>query len=414
MKWLNRQNRITRNLILCIVINLLPIAYTNINQPDQTQISVQLIILAFVVQAVILLITFRIRVALTLTRNKLFILAAALALTILAYAIINTSLVKINVLDYAYILIQGFNIVYLYLICSHYAISEDSLKSFMKSLAVIGIIACIYNLAVNFNEFQAITELTNSYQANFKSFFANRNQFAIFLAIVFIAVAYLQKSRNYRSFFIWVIQLFIFVNLFLTFSRTAIFATLLYAVMLTYTELKYKFVARYTVLVAGIILCLLLFNAPVFNETVTTLLVREESISTVSGRSEIWHSGLTVAAQTNPIFGIGYFSGIDIAKERGFPFTQFHSLYVDTLVTGGIVWLVIVIIILINTLKQVLSNLRKSQYYNIIKYSYLVFIVITIFESCGLFGIGYVDTIFTIFFISIPLLYSNHKSLIVK
>ena len=93
----------------------------------------------------------------------------------------------------------------------------------------------------------------------------------------------------------------------------------------------------------------------------------------------------------------------------GFSSHEFHSFYIETLVGGGIIDLLLHLIILIfisARIKVIYKNDRKigALYFS----AYISLLVYAMFESASIFSMGYVGTLFTIFIVTIPLLYSNN------
>ena len=132
----------------------------------------------------------------------------------------------------------------------------------------------------------------------------------------------------------------------------------------------------------------------------------------MSGRNEIWKVGFDLLKQSplNIIFGVGRFRSTNLLKFNDREFTQFHNIYLDITLTGGIVELIFVGYIFFSVIKKIMkSNLEKSIKITYI-IAYLIYAIYIVFESCGRFSIGGVDTLCIIFFIAIPLLWSNSKS----
>ncbi len=127
-----------------------------------------------------------------------------------------------------------------------------------------------------------------------------------------------------------------------------------------------------------------------------------------SGRSAIWEVGFQILDHTSWLFGIGYLTSTTLITNMGFPH-QFHSFYIETLVGGGIADLILHFIIFIFVLSKINIILRKDKVTGILFLSsYFALLFYVFFESASFFSIGYVDSIFRIFFITIPLMYSNY------
>lgn len=402
------KNRMSRTLFACVLINIMPVVFVNIGQMEGVSTPTTWIMAAFIVQVLILIVSVRLRFIFTAIKAEFIIISGLVLIFLTIRSLEPLSYGEINILDIADILVRWFSIVYLFLVCGKMAIDEKTLLQFMKWILGIGILSCVYNLFFNFAEIINISELANSYQANFKSFFANRNQFATFLVITIIASLYLLKNSDYKSKLYKVLFGVAALNLLLTFSRTAIIATCLYLLLVVCWELRGHFFKKYLLLTALVLLAIAVLMSPATQQLTNTLIIREESISDVSGRSDIWQTGLGLVSGANVAFGVGEFNGLERAKQSGFEFTQFHSFYIDSLVLGGVYWLVMMIVILLVTIKRIKVGLAHSKYYPITYYSFVVFIILSAFESVGLFGLGYVDTITTVFFVSVPLLYANY------
>ena len=109
----------------------------------------------------------------------------------------------------------------------------------------------------------------------------------------------------------------------------------------------------------------------------------------------------------NWLFGIGYMSSSSLLKDMGYT-SQFHSFFIETLVGGGILDLVLHLTIIFIVLNKVIHVYRNDQTAGIIFISaYFALIFYSFFESVSYFSIGYVDSMFRTFFITLPLLYSN-------
>ena len=135
-------------------------------------------------------------------------------------------------------------------------------------------------------------------------------------------------------------------------------------------------------------------------------LIRVES--GYSGRIGIWQMGIDVA-NINLISGVGYFTGLEIAQFKGFVFDQFHSIYIDSLVSGGFLELTMLVFLLVFMLVKVMSSNLDRNLKSIYISSLIGVMFLGVFESVSFFSIGFVDSLYTIFFISLPLLLINSK-----
>ena len=106
---------------------------------------------------------------------------------------------------------------------------------------------------------------------------------------------------------------------------------------------------------------------------------------------------------------MGYFTGLEIAQFKGFVFDQFHSIYIDSLVSGGFLELTMLVFLLVFMLVKVMSSNLDRNLKSIYISSLIGVMFLGVFESVSFFSIGFVDSLYTIFFISLPLLLMNSK-----
>ena len=116
------------------------------------------------------------------------------------------------------------------------------------------------------------------------------------------------------------------------------------------------------------------------------------------------------SSSINLISGVGYFTGLEIAQFKGFVFDQFHSIYIDSLVSGGFIELIMLTSLLIFMLVKVISSNLDKNLKSIYISSLIGIMFLGVFESVSFFSIGFVDSLYTIFFISLPLLLINSET----
>lgn len=400
---LNIDNTVVRKLFICIIVMLFPVAFSNIKYGNNIAMTTNFIAIMYVIEALILLtILMKNRISINMTQFGILILFFIVLLITQLY---NVSIGRqININDIINILAKVFNIFILFIVITKVRINKDHFIKFVKLVLFLGLISCIYNIVKNFDDMLNINNLASSYEAEFNSFFANRNQFGIFMVISMISTFFVLDKEN-KIIYKLLIPIFI-INLILTMSRTSILAIIIFIIVRECMNLTAKRALKniYICLALGIIMYNVLIP---YTGLINKMFIRGESISNASDRTDIWNMGLDVAMNNNFITGLGYFSAQEIAKGMGFEYTQFHSLYVDTLVSGGVVELALLAYIFYFLIKKIKeSEIDRKMKYNFYA-MYVAFIILSIFESCSFFSIGYVDTIFTIYFITIPILYSN-------
>lgn len=284
-------------------------------------------------------------------------------------------------------------------------VGEKELGIFYKAVLAITVLSVFVNVLLNGADLGQIFIATGSYELDFSSFFANRNQYGSFLFLSIATHALFLVGRQLR-----VINILLFglqvSSLILTFSRGAILAMLLFLFSFCIFHIRQR--PKYFIFFAmSGVLSYIVIKLLGLDTWINTLLFRRES--GVSGRDSIWQMGISVWGDSSLLFGTGLFRGVDTAQQAGMTVSEFHSFFVETLVSGGIFeLLVLVIILVIVWVKLIKSNLDVSRRY-ILYATSLGVLGLSFFESISVFTMGFVGTIFAIYLVSLPILYSNLK-----
>lgn len=334
--------------------------------------------------------------------------AAAQAFTILVAVIKGT---EIDSLDYINT-IARFICVFLFLYFpSCLSISKKGLEIFMSLIVALGIIACIYNMLINFSEMMSIFTINNPYAVNFTAFFGNRNSFAQFLLFTIIANTFL--CCNKKSIINWIVYLVAVINVFTTISRTAIAAICVFGLFFCLIYFRKKVLALSAILIGIGLIILFIGTNKELNDFIINVLIRE-NVGT-SSRSDLWLIGLDLLEQSSWILGTGYFSSVHAIANNGYNLHKFHNLYIETLAGGGIVDLLLHIAVFTFAIIKIKNFSQHDLKTGILYFSaYAALILYASFESVTILSLGYVSTIFTIFFITMPILYSNGMTAMYK
>ncbi len=284
------------------------------------------------------------------------------------------------------------------------SISKNALANFTKKFTLLSFFICLFNVLDNIGIIVRFFSITNSYQFNVTGVFANRNQFGAFMFISIVAHTYYNTMKS-PSNFDYAVYLLQFSNLILSMSRGAMLATCIF--LFAYWGIHKHFISRHLILsivVFGIV-CIFFAKSGLW-AFVQKNIIRSEVGN--SGRSDVWLMGLGIANDTplSLLVGQGLFHGVSKAQSSGMSFDQFHSFYVDTIVSGGI----IEFLFLIALFTYIIFKVKKSLNHEI-KWvclaSLLGYLSLCFFESDSVMSVGYVDMINTIFFVTVPLLISK-------
>lgn len=404
---IKNKNNLPITLFFIILINYIPLSLPNLISKESHGANMIFMGICFAFQIILLLISFWKNIEFTEEKIKNLKILSLISLISIIVQIINLIMGDCKILDFANIICQFLNILLLFICLINIEIEEKYIYKFMKAIVIMGVIACTINMILYFEEIVQMI-FGNTKYSSIKSFFANRNQFAFFLYVSIIANSFLIVKENKL---LYKILLGIFcLNLFFTMSRTGILVTAIFlvGVILRLNKLSRKTKINYlTLLLVFGIIVMLVFSF--LKPEIISQLFRLESIKNLSGRTKIWENGISLWLENpmNILFGVGRFKGNEVLQIKDKVFTQFHNIYLDFLITGGVLELSFAIYIyayIINKIKNSNIDVKYKKIYNVLFITYFIY---AFFESVGRFSIGATDTLCFIFFISIPLLHSN-------
>lgn len=308
------------------------------------------------------------------------------------------------------------NILFLFILLINIDLDEKYIYNFMKCLILMGIVACVFNFIIYYQDILATLKIieidTKVYTP--KSFFAQKNQFAYFLFPCIISCIILlvrNKKMIFKILYFLCILLFLF-NIVLSASRTGLVVTLLFLGLYLLLNDRMKISQKVIVIaILGVLSILGIFALYKYNpELLMNKLIRADSVKTLTGRTKIWNVALDVAKE-NPetvLFGAGRFKGVEAVQNAKMKVTQFHNTYIEFFVSGGIMEVIYFISIYIFVFVKMIRSKKLDKKYKIIYVCmYVAYFVYMFSESLGRFSIGGSDCLGMIFFVTIPLLHAN-------
>lgn len=335
--------------------------------------------------------------------NKKFLPLFVLYFFILLLPIINDLIsgIYINYFDPINSAIKLINFFMFFAIMQSVKINELEFARFMKIIVIFSIIACIYSLIFEYRDILSIRSVINTNTLNVRSFFSNRNQYSAFLIVAFTANNYLNQIEKHRfRMIIFALQIFCILT---TFSRSAFFCMVIISLfmLLQNKNAKTKTILLILIFVIGLGVA---FTTGVFDYMLSNYVRWNESAD--SGRFTLWKYAWDIA-KDNLITGVGFYTGVDIAMSNGMELTQFHNMFFDLLVDGGILEVVFIVSILHYVYKRCRLNCQNKRLSMVYVASLIAFLFHACFESLSIFALSYSDTLYTIFYISVPILLSN-------
>lgn len=406
------QNLLPFLLFLIILINFIPLIQVNIETKQSFAVEVKPMAIAMAIECVILALYYikKIKFTKEVLINFVLLLIVTIASTIIQYIAYKNN--DYEILDFANIACKFVNILLLYVLIFGLKIEEKSLNVFMNLIVIMGIVACVQNMILYYDDILIHLKLVESAKAAkmCKSFFAHKNQFAMYLVTSIIAIVFLFQKKNKICYKLYLGLAFIlfWFNMVLTFSRTGTAVALIFFALWFLLTNKIKFIVKILIGIVGFSCLFVGVNKlNEHNPELMDRILRLESVKTFTGRTVFWdlaEEELSLS-DTNKFFGIGRFKAERLIEK--YNVTQFHNTYVEFLVSGGILELIYFIILYLIIIITMLRSKMNWKYKSIYLSMFISYAIYMYFESLGRFSIGCSDTLCLIFFVTIPLLHAN-------
>lgn len=400
-------------LFLIVLVNYIPLILPNMVSKESFGVGTIPMMICFIIEIVMLVGYLFKKIKIDKETKINLVLLGVFTVILLIVQVVNFVTGNLCFMDIMNIGCIFVNVLLLVVAMLNIQFKEEYIYNFFKGIIYMSLAACLVNVVLYFEEIEMTFGIIKGNKwVNIKSFFANRNQFAFFLYLGLIADFFvMQKSSKliYKLF----IPIFL-INLILTMSRTGIMViVILFAVMFLLTD-KISKKAKVSIIFALAILAvaaliIIMMYVPKLWAVINKYFLRIERIKDLSGRTDIWKVGidLLLASPLNFIFGVGRFQSTRLLEIGEKVFTQFHNIYLDILLTAGLVGLLYFGFIYFTVIKRVLKSDLNKKAKRLYIAMYITYGIYIMFESFGRFSIGSSDTLCLIFFITIPLLHAG-------
>ncbi|WP_028855468.1 O-antigen ligase family protein [Psychrilyobacter atlanticus] len=401
-----KEVKIINTYFFCILLSLLPVLITTLvsstfSSGNLYPLSIGVIFLIQVIISIYCYSKFKGKKINKKLISLAIILTTSQAITLLI-SLFNG--LEIDGFDFINVFVRAITFFVFIVIPYKFKISRKALEKFMFYIVTLGCIACLYNIIINFNGLRHILNINNPYAVNFKSFFIGRNSFGQLLLFSMIANTFLFfiKKSAYSKF----CYLLFVINIVATLSRTVTGSVSIFLIIFFLIHFRKKLKSKFLIICFVSVFLFLIFSNDAVSNFIIKMLIRSETGTT--GRSVFWGIAIQVLNENNWLFGIGYLTSRSLLKSMGYS-SQFHNFYLETLVGGGVIELILHVIIFkltIENLKMIIKNDKVIG--NIYFSGFIALLFYSFFESVSYFSMGYVDSIFRMFFLTIPILYSNN------
>lgn len=400
VRMVNERKRISNTLLVSIFAMLIPMLIAT-RILNSSSYLVPLYAVGFIIQFIAFIVAFKGGKIIITSRNALLLLGMYFFVLVLPLLNDMISGISINYYDPINSIIKLANFFLFYLTLQNVNFYEKELTRFLKVIVLISIASCLFSLITEYNEILSIRSIANTNTLNICSFFSNRNQYSSFLFIAFVANVYLnQISKQRLCVLTFTLQV---VCILTTFSRSAFFCVIIFTLLILLQN-KHAKSRTIVIVMVLVIACGVFFTTGAFDYILNNYIRWEDSAD--SGRFTLWKYAWDIA-KDNFVTGVGFYTGADIAISQGMQLTQFHSMFFDLLVDGGVCEVIFVFSIVMSVRKKCLWKCPNKRLSAVYKSSLIAFAFHSCFESLSVFALSYGDTLYTVFYISLPILLAN-------
>lgn len=289
-------------------------------------------------------------------------------------------------------------------------ISKCSLNMIMRTLVICGIIVSLYAMIIQSAAFISVLKgfdiAYNSWA--YTSFLGQRNIFAGYCFVSSIGALYLLINEKGISNKIYFVVLLLFgVQIFITNSRTALISYIV--LILNYIYLSKGRKTRLLLIFIAIIGSFILFQNSTFSNALNRLFVHTTSSGIDSGviRLDMWKGAIKYSFEKiGLIFGFGIYPMSVILLDK-FGYASTHNAYIDAILTGGIIYILIIMYIYYHSYKKI-KVCSDRKYTTFMISALIAFMLYNIAEAgMAIFTQNYFSITSTIIFILIPMEYDG-------
>lgn len=285
----------------------------------------------------------------------------------------------------------------------HEEISQKSLEWFGGRIILVAVIMGGYSMFFRTARFVRALTSAGAYGSEAKSFLYSNHEYALYLATAIIFAIWMQYKKRISTPKLLFIIGFLGINIITTFSRTAIFACIIAAFMLSFFA-GGKFFTRFS-LAAAVAALIGVSNGTVRNFVLNKILKGslEKSGSIVDqGRSMMYEEELYYFRRgtiLQKLFGHGYAGNS----------TGGHDAYLFILNTGGIIMFIFFLIVLFRCLKLTLRIMKRDKMTGALCLGLQALVLLYMGAQTPIIFFSSMDSFFaTVLFVMLPLYVSNH------
>lgn len=293
-------------------------------------------------------------------------------------------------------------------------IQQKELFILLKIIVVVGVIATVYAMVVQNQELrfliQGVNKSINSWL--YVSFFSHRNIFALYCFIATIPTCYLYMKTGKKWYGICI--LWFGIQILLTDSRASLLGYAVFVGLVFYYTRKNRVVLGLFVVMVGGLLLYVFDIGSFLGENFAHITSSGEDSASL--RISMWIESIRYLWDKKTfICGFGL-SGSSLFLMPRFNVGSAHNAYIDALLSGGIIFLFVIIYGLIESYQKCNRSKYDIEFNNVWRAAIIAYAVYCFFEaSAMLFLDAYFSVTVTILLILLPRCYlENDKYLMIE
>lgn len=289
----------------------------------------------------------------------------------------------------------------IYGIGDRYTVNKEQLLKYYNCIIVITLYAAIYAVIFCREQFTGISTVNNAYGNELSSFFVSSHEYGMYLVSASIAcLVCLKYVNNKKSSMFYIVSLSIFLpNLVLTFSRTSIFAMVIFLII--YSMFDKGNLKKYILVFTAIVILIIIIN-PDIRVFIYEIVLKGNSLGSreelFEGAVEYYKNGTIM----EKLFGFGinrprqYFSD-------SFGHGSIHNAYLQVLLYFGASGLIALLLFLSSQIASCLKLIRKDRFMGSIMLAILFMAIGIMFTNTSTMFMSSIDSYFlTVFSVVIP------------
>ncbi len=338
--------------------------------------------------------------------NKTNTLTTKLFIVILCSSSLFFTLITEPVLSLRIIVSYLYPVIFLFMIYAigdKLEITQKNLLTFCNCIIVIVAYCAFYAMVFRFDRFVSAITSGQSYGHELTSIFISSHEYGLYLCAAIISVLLcLKLSKNLSNIkkLMYVLAMFIFAaNLVLTFSRTSIFATIIFfAIFVFFSKGK----LRFNIVSIAVITIVIIAIIPELREFIFKIVLKSND---TSGRDVLYYEAIQYYSQSS-VYQKMFGYGITVPREyfeQTFDHGSIHNAYLQVLLYFGGIGLTAMILFILTQIWANIKIIKKNRFIGAVCLGLVLCGAAMMFTNTAILFTSPIDSYFlTIFMFIVP------------